>query len=72
MDIGATQTVLPIREPSTWAFDSEFLASGRADAPEDVHTVQFSDGDNAVVLESDEQLKAWLATADTSKCFMAS
>jgi hypothetical protein len=44
-----------------WAFDSEFLASGRTNAPEDVHTIQFSDGDTSVVLENDIELKEWLA-----------
>ena len=43
-----------------WAFDSEFLMSGRASAPEDVHTVQFSDGESSYVLESAEALKRWL------------
>lgn len=50
-----------IREPSVYAFDSEFLASGRAYAPEDVHTVQFSDGSDSVVLEDAKSLKDWLA-----------
>jgi len=27
-----------------WAFDSEFLSSGRAGHSEDVHSIQFSDG----------------------------
>jgi hypothetical protein len=43
-----------------WAFDSEFLSSGRIGHKEDVHTVQFSDGNDAVVLESENELKTWL------------
>ena len=61
MVVEPTQKALMIREANIWAFDSEFLASGRSDAPEDVHTVQFSDGDDVVVLESAQQLKDWLA-----------
>lgn len=43
-----------------WAFDSEFIMSGRAGCPDDVHTIQFSDGKNAYVMESSKQLKKWL------------
>lgn len=43
-----------------WGFDSEFMMSGEADKPEDVHTVQFSDGKDCAVLESADQLKKWL------------
>jgi len=43
-----------------WAFDSEFISSGRPNHPEDVHTIQFSDGTDTFVLESAEQLKQWL------------
>jgi hypothetical protein len=45
-----------------WALDSEFLMSGRVKAPEDVHSVQFSNGDerSTVVLESARELKTWL------------
>ncbi len=45
---------------SFWAFDSEFLQSGRVNRPEDVQTIQFSNGKDTVVLESPEQLKTWL------------
>jgi hypothetical protein len=44
-----------------WAFDSEFLSSGRLHAPEDVHTVQFSNGTHTVVLEDATSLKTWLS-----------
>jgi hypothetical protein len=51
------------RHPSgqVWAFDSEFLMSGRTEHPEDVMSVQFSDGslDNSVVLETSDALKSW-------------
>ena len=53
MDKGFTQLC--------WGFDSEFLASGRAHAPEDVHTIQFSNGDTTVVLEDSTSLKTWLS-----------
>jgi len=43
-----------------WGFDSEFLTSGRAGHPEDVQTVQFSDGERSWVLESPEDLKKWI------------
>jgi hypothetical protein len=43
-----------------WGFDSEFMMSGRAGHPEDVHTIQFSDGEEAYVAESASELKAWL------------
>jgi len=36
------------------------MMSGKAGAPEDVHTVQFSDGESSYVLESAEELKRWL------------
>lgn len=42
-----------------WGFDSEFLASGRANEPSDVHTIQFSNGRNTVVLENATDLKKW-------------
>ena len=44
------------------AFDSEFLMSGRVNAPEDIMSIQFSFGapDDAVVLEDAASLKAWL------------
>jgi len=44
------------------AFDSEFLMSGRVNAPEDIMSIQFSFGspDDAVVLENAESLKVWL------------
>src|SRR3990170_1100181 len=47
---------------SFWGFDSEFLASGQANEPSDVHSVQFSDGTtkNSFVIESAEELKRWL------------
>lgn len=47
-----------------WAFDSEFLMSGRAGHGEDIQSVQFSDGSlgNSVVCESSADLKAWLAS----------
>jgi hypothetical protein len=50
-----------VRTPNTHAFDSEFLASGRVNAPEDVHTIQFSDGIDTTVCESADHLKMWLA-----------
>lgn len=34
--------------------------SGRADHPEDVHCIQFSDGKDSYVVESAEELKRWL------------
>lgn len=43
-----------------WGFDSEFLASGRRNRPEDVHTVQFSNGTDSVVIENPTDLKHWL------------
>ena len=43
-----------------WGFDSEFMMSGRANHPEDVHCVQFSDGKESYVVESAEELKRWL------------
>jgi len=45
-----------------WALDSEFMMSGRANAPEDVHSIQFSVGsiENTVVLESADALASWL------------
>lgn len=45
-----------------WALDSEFMMSGRIGKPEDVHTIQFSNGktENTVVLESAQALKDWL------------
>jgi len=45
-----------------WALDSEFMMSGHVNAPEDVHSVQFSNGDlsSTVVLESASELKEWL------------
>lgn len=43
-----------------WGFDSEFLMSGRKGHPEDVHSVQFSNGKDAVVLLSADELKEWL------------
>ena len=51
-----------------WGFDSEFMMSGRANAPEDVHSVQFSNAKgNAVVLESAEDLQDWLYNHDYIK-----
>jgi len=42
-------------------FDSEFLPAGRKGNPENVHSVQFSDGLNDnYFLESPEELKDWL------------
>jgi hypothetical protein len=43
-----------------WAFDSEFMMSGRADHPEDVHSIQFSDGKDAYFIDTAEALKEWL------------
>lgn len=43
-----------------WGFDSEFLSSGRLNHSEDVHTVQFSNGDDSFVLESADDLKRWI------------
>lgn len=43
-----------------WAVDSEFLMSGKAGAPEDVHTVQIGFDDKVWVLQSADELKAWL------------
>ena len=48
------------KQRKIWAFDSEFMMSGKAGAPEDVITVQFSDGQESYVLESSGALKAWL------------
>jgi hypothetical protein len=54
-------TNLKLGRPSKiWAFDSEFMMSGRLGHPEDVHTIQFSDGEESWVLDSAEALKAWL------------
>jgi hypothetical protein len=53
-----------------WAFDSEFMMSGRAGHPEDVHTVQFSDGEDSWILNSAAELKEWLHThKDISKLY---
>lgn len=51
----------PLKRP--WGLDSEFMASGRKGAPEDVHSVQFSDGSlkKSVVLETAGDLRRWLA-----------
>jgi hypothetical protein len=43
-----------------WAFDSEFLVSGRINRPEDVQSVQFSNGKDSYVLECADALKQWL------------
>lgn len=43
-----------------WGFDSEFMMSGLAGQPEDVHTIQFSDGENSYICRSAEELKKWL------------
>jgi hypothetical protein len=61
-NMDAPPNSLKMRYPSFWALDSEFLMSGRAKAPEDVHSVQFSNGDveNTVMLENAEDLKDWL------------
>jgi len=50
------------KQENPCGFDSEFLMSGRAKAPEDVHSIQFSFGtlETAVMLESADELKAWL------------
>ena len=48
------------RPRKIWGFDSEFLMSGRAGHPEDVQTVQFSDGERSWVVESPEALKDWI------------
>lgn len=45
---------------AVWAFDSEFMMSGRADHPEDVHSIQFSDGKEAYFIETADALKEWL------------
>lgn len=45
---------------TVWAFDSEFMMSGRADHPEDVHSIQFSDGKDAYFIDTAEALKEWL------------
>lgn len=52
-----------------WAFDSEFLVSGRAGHSEDVASVQFSNGDveHSVVLECPSELKDWLHKHDSIK-----
>lgn len=44
-----------------WAFDSEFLKSGKAADPSDVHSVQFSNGEGLnVFLEDAHSVKEWL------------
>lgn len=48
------------RPHKCWAFDSEFMMSGRLGHPEDVHTIQFSDGEESWVLDSAKALKAWI------------
>lgn len=48
------------RPRKIWGFDSEFLMSGKAGHSEDVHTIQFSDGEQSWVLESPEALKEWI------------
>jgi hypothetical protein len=49
-------------EPTFWGFDSEFMMSGKVNAPEDVHSIQFSDGtaENAFFIDSADALKSWL------------
>jgi len=49
-------------EPTFWALDSEFMMSGGANQPEDVHSIQFSDGTpkNTFFLGSATDLKVWL------------
>ena len=43
--------------------DSEFMQSGRANEPADVHSIQISDGtpENTFFLDSSDQLKKWLS-----------
>src|SRR5665648_34650 len=48
------------RPKKIWAFDSEFMMSGRAGAPEDVQSIQFSDGEESIVVETPNALKSWL------------
>lgn len=43
-----------------WGFDSEFLMSGRAGRPEDVQTIQFSDGIESYICTTASELKRWL------------
>src|SRR3989442_235241 len=47
------------RPPKIWALDSEFIKEGKRDKPEDVHSVQFSDGtpENTFVFENSKDLK---------------
>jgi len=56
-----------VRPVGFWAFDSEFLKEGRADHPTDVHSCQFSNGYDAVVVESADALKDWLQNHDYIK-----
>jgi hypothetical protein len=53
---------LKLGDAPTWGFDSEFLMSGGVGVAEDVHSVQFSNGDlkHSVVLESGDDLRSWL------------
>jgi hypothetical protein len=53
------------RPPRTqrWGLDSEFMQSGRANEPADVHSIQISDGaENTFFIESSDQLKKWLSS----------
>jgi hypothetical protein len=45
-----------------WGLDSEFMQSGRANEPADVHSIQISDGtpDNTFFFDSADALKHWL------------
>lgn len=54
-------------DSTIWAFDSEFLPTGKKGDPANVHSVQFSDGLNDhYFLESAEELKLWLHSRSRS------
>jgi hypothetical protein len=55
-----SENVAAAEHKQIWALDSEFMMSGRAGHPEDVMTVQFSDGTQSYVVESAADLKRWL------------
>lgn len=54
-----------------WAFDSEFLHSGRVNRSEDVTTIQFSNGVDTYVVESESDLKRFLHNHEHIKTLYA-
>lgn len=54
-----------------WAFDSEFLQSGRSNRPEDITSIQFSNGIDSYVIENSTDLKHWLHNHEHIKTLYA-